>query len=544
MAMTETRPETLPVSADAEAPTGLSTPSALERLLGTGDHKVVGRIFMCVSLLAMAVDLALGALVSLQASQTDALLDANLITRLTMAHPVGLVLCGAIPFFLGLAIYLVPLQVGSPTIAFPRAAAMSLWSWVLGTVLSAVAVAANGSYGGESLKMSRLGHVSVGLLLASLIVGSICVATTVLSHRAAGMSLDRVPFFSFSMLVSSVIWVLSLPVLLAVVVLYQIQRPSAATLASVAFPAMEWFFHQPTVFMFALPVLGIFLDIASSASSERVSGYGIAQAAIGAAGLLSFGAWAQSALARDTAIFGIGAIAFALPVVVVLGAGLDTLRRGSGKPTPALVAAGSSIVLLLVAAVTGAVGAVLTLGDGNLSEFATGGFAAAALGEATNLGAGIAVGQFYLVVAAGLVGGLAALAHWSSRIWSNPVAGTTAGPIALVGMLGGLLFGLPHVVLGFALPNPDVARTIALVAAIGGFLAGTAAFAGHGAATLSSLEPGSPEDVETEGTAELQGGTLEWLTASPAPQGNFSEPLAVVSSPYPLFDGPEEGDSK
>ena len=128
MAMTETRPETGATAATASEQAG---PGGLEILVGSGDHRTTGVVFIGFSLLFLVISFIVRALVGI-----DVLTDNGVLggfgTLSNLSSQVGLVLLGVVPLILGLAIYVVPMQVGSPAIAFPRAVTLSLWTWVLG----------------------------------------------------------------------------------------------------------------------------------------------------------------------------------------------------------------------------------------------------------------------------------------------------------------------------------------------------------------------------------------------------------------------------
>ena len=525
MALTETRPEQAVIDPTAERP----PQTAIERVLGSGDHKTIGRVFIGASLLFLAVDLVVAALSNLDTATGD-LFDAGLAVRFGLNHPLSLLFGGALPLLLGLAIYVVPLQVGSPTVAFPRAAAMSLWGWLFGVVLFSVAFAADGAYGGSDLDLARLGHVSVGLMAVALLVGTMCVMVTVVSHRVAGMTLSRVPFFAYSMLVAGTVWMLTLPALLANLTIWHIRHPGTADLAGEGYASFGWIFHQPASFMIAIPVLGILADVASAASGSRQGMYGSIQAMIGFFGLLSFGAWAQVEASRETLVWAISGVLFAVPVLAVLGGSVDTLRRGKVAVSGGLIAAFASAMLLLLASLTAAVAALNTATSTSLFALDAGSFA-----ETTP---GLSVGQFYLLIAVAATGGLAGLFHWGDRIVAGGLPGGAGKAIAPIALVGGGLFGIGQVVIGIAGPDESGVKLLGTVSAVGAVLLGLAALVAFAAFVGARL--GGRDAAEDDDPGEL-GGTLEWATASPPPAGNFETVPGPVESAYPLFDEREKG---
>lgn len=530
MALTETRPETAPVGAAADGAVAPRTQAtAAEKLLGSGDHKVIGRLFIGASLLYSTVFLVVAALTHFYAAGAG--LEASVMARFGLNHPIGLMFCGVMPLILGVAIYVVPLQVGAPTVSFPRAAAMSLWAWMLASDLFIVAMLVKGAYGGSSEDMTRLGHVSFGLLIVSLLVGVISVMATVMSGRTAGMTLDRVPFFSFSMLVTGALWLVTLPAALAAITLWHIRRPSPADLSAVpegAYSAFAWVFSQPAVYIVAIPVLGVLLDVAGALSGQRQKSYGVLQSMIVAFGALSFGAFAVKPDARETLVWVAGAILVALPVLGVFGGALDNLRRGAFKMSAGLAFAILSVLVLLVGVLAGVVRAVSTFGDGNWFEIAVGGVGIE--------GAGLAVGQFYLVMAAGLMAGLAGTFHWGSRIFAGGLPKAAGMGLAPLALLGGLAFGAGQLIVGLARPDADGVEPLMLVSGIGAVVVALVAFGALGAVASAAFGLGGTGTADESDDSTPDGGTLEWLTASPPVDGNFSEPIATVETPYPVLD--------
>jgi heme/copper-type cytochrome/quinol oxidase subunit 1 len=135
MALTETRPDTtvtVPVEEHVNPwDTGEEYPS-LARIIGSGDHKTLGRLYIGLALVFGLVAWVLQTL-----SAVDGIEDADLIPEDTVFQiytlgKLSLVFLAGVPLLIGLATYVVPLQVGSRTVAFPRAAAAAFWTWVLG----------------------------------------------------------------------------------------------------------------------------------------------------------------------------------------------------------------------------------------------------------------------------------------------------------------------------------------------------------------------------------------------------------------------------
>ena len=202
MAVTDT---TLPQQAAAGSvvsESAPSTPGELEELIGTADHTSLGRLYIGFSLLLLAVALAIRLVIGVDLA-TDNGIFGSYLAMIDPSATIALVFLGVMPALLGLAMVIVPLQVGSPAIAFPRAAALSLWAWLVGAGIFITSIALDGGVGGGDYDAAVLGNISLAVMMASLALGATCVATTVVTHRPAGMGLARVPLFAWSMLVAA-----------------------------------------------------------------------------------------------------------------------------------------------------------------------------------------------------------------------------------------------------------------------------------------------------------------------------------------------------
>ena len=121
MALTDTRPDT---GTDASvAPSVVPSPLTI---FGTGDHKAIGIAYVLAGAVFGVAGLIAAALASLHEIGSRSFLSASVGDQLSQVSAIGLILLVIVPMFLGLGTYLVPLQVGASTVAFPRAAAAAM----------------------------------------------------------------------------------------------------------------------------------------------------------------------------------------------------------------------------------------------------------------------------------------------------------------------------------------------------------------------------------------------------------------------------------
>lgn len=512
MALTDTRPST---EQDAPVDDARVAPSPVEELIGSGDHLLIGRLYLGFSLLFLALA-ALGAtLGGIDNLTEDGLL--GLPDALVSSSLTAMVLMGVLPLLVGLGIYVVPLQVGSPAVAFPRAAALSLWGWIVSAGIFAVGVALDGGVVGFDTDGARLSSVSMATMMASLSLGMVCVATTVLSHRPLGMGLSKVPFFAWSMLVAAPLWIVTFGSAIAHVALGQVADADAPALAVAFEGGIDWFLRAPSAYMFAIPVLGIAADVAAKNVGRRIKAYGLVQGLIGAYAVLSFGVWTQVPGALQNFIWIGWVLLAALPVLGLLGALADNLRHGRPTVSAALIGSLVAFLLILGGVLAAALQGLDTAGSGTLFGFDSRGFEAS---------------QGYFLMGAALVGGLAGLAHWSRRIFSAPSPEAQGKGAVTAALLGAGLLATVQMVEGLAGANDQsvTAEVMAGLIAVGAGLVLLAALGGLGM-TLSAAKAGASAPDSDDDT----GMTLEWGAAG-APVAGVERELEYVNSPYPLSD--------
>lgn len=516
MALTETRPETdggVAVAPERPAPT------QLERLIGTGDHLSNGRVLVGFALFFLAVSAAGLAIAGLDRITADGALG-GVSDVLWPSSLVGLVLMGVMPLLLGLAVVVVPLQLGSPSIAFPRAVALGLWTWLIGALLFITSVALDGGIGGEDADAARFGNLALGVMMAALALLAVCVATTVFSQRPVGMGLARVPFFSWSMLVAAPIWIMTMGATAAHVFVGHISRADAAGLAENFVTGSGWFLRAPAVHMLAIPVLGIAADAVGHATGRRLAPYGALQGAIAAFGVLSFGAWAQTAASVETIVWIAFSVLAALPALALLGGLADALRRGRVPALASMVGGLLAVLLVLGSVLSAAVQALDSAGSDTLWSLNT-----AFLGDAQTL----------FVVAAATLGGLAGMFLWSERMFgATPAEGAAKGAATAV-LAGGAVLGTILLIQGIAAGDGREGIPEGLlngIVAAGALLLVLGALAGL-AASLGAARTGY--DVEPSDAEPGTGGTLEWSAVGLA-RAERDATDVVVSSPYPLSD--------
>jgi heme/copper-type cytochrome/quinol oxidase subunit 1 len=531
-----------PAAAPARSVSG-TVPAAdtagLYRVVTTGDHKVIGRMYVAFAALFFVAAAALGVVNGIEKADTESLDVFNDITSYFQAFwalRLGLVLLVALPLFVGLATAIVPLQVGSPSIVFPRAAAAAFWTWLVGSGMLIASFATDGGLGELADGATRpdavaLTLVSLGLIIVALCLASICIATTVIAARTTGMTLRRVPLFSWSMLVACSVWLASLPILFANVVLAYVDYRNGQLqygLPAAMNQSFQWAFWQPQVYAYAIPVLGIMGEIVPVAARVRQRSHDVLLVGIALFGFFSFGAWAQVPDIQDNFLYPAAGFAVLVPLLIVLGAWGDSLRQGrpgAKGPLGSLMLLAVAVLMLLAGAASGAL---------------------RVLDPLDLLGTSATDGVFTLAVLAGIAGGIGGTVYWSSKLTGRAFSEGAARTLALPLLAGIALAGITDVISGFLDqpaglvegPVEDGVQLLNILSLVGMALVALAALGFL--AGFAKVLVGGPRYAANN---PWQGHTLEWATVSPPPTGNFSEAIPLVRSERPLLDPVPEADN-
>lgn len=535
MAVTETPPETVDAAASSDVSSTPSRPTGLAAVLGSGDHKVIGRLYIATSLILGSVVVALGEGFAVEAVKPKTLdiFNADTAYQLFTLARVGAIFLLAFPMVIGIALVVVPLQVGARSVAFPRAAAASYWGWLLGSGLMLGSYAMNGGPGGGSTSGVNLWIASMGLIVLSILLAAVCLATTVFALRAPGLYLSRIPMFAWSVLVASLLWLFTLPVLFGLLVLMYVDHRHAGGIfigsPAALYPSLAWIFRNPQIYVIAIPVLGFVVDVLATVSGARVKLRGIAQASVALFGIVSFGAFlvVPTKDALESPMVVIMSLVAVLPALAIAAVCADLFRIGSFKLRAGVVYAISAYLILLLAVAAGAIGSIPGVLDVPAGATLSDNIFFLGVGHAALLAAVIAS-----------LGGV----HWWATKVGRQAASEGLGMLApLVLLLGAAVTVIPDLVSGVTGKGLELNGDF--TGGIGGLNAVVAG--GIGIVALGVLLAAisfipllrKADDVPAD---PWDGSTLEWLAPSPPPLGNFVDDLAVVTSAEPLIDLREE----
>lgn len=498
--------------------------------VNTADHKRIGRMYIVAALVFLVVGGVVGGVLNAQSSATSA---AHF--RLSDLHSTVTAVLALAPLWVGIATYVVPLQIGAARLAFPRLQLFAFWAYVLGGILHLASYLGDGPRV-VGLSVSHLMVVTgakgnTDLWITSLIVVAIAgvlaavnLVATVLLLRTDGLTLGRTPFFSWATLVSGTGTLVATPVFIAGLLLLFLDQHfggapffGAGTVGTqVIWQHTLWLSGRPDLYLLLVPGLGAASDMIVSAAGRPLPDDNAARGLIAAVAVLSFGAWGAgtkvaSALVLPT--YSIATAAVAIPVGALVLLWLDTLRR-AGRPR-------AGVELAFVG------GAVVSL--------AGAGLAAVVAGIKNVDGSAWSTGQLHLVAfVPPLLLAVGALHYWSPKLFGRALGAAAGGGQALLILGGSAIFALGEYIAGYK--HADRFQTMngwtsLAIAEVGGVIVGLGVLAVLASVAARSRVSAPAPASDDDG----RGMTLEWAAPSPPPAYNF-DTIPEVRSSTPLAD--------
>jgi cytochrome c oxidase subunit 1 len=335
--------------------------------LTTVDHKRIAIMYGASGLLFFFLGGFEAVLIRLQlAAPGQKLYSADLYNQLFTMHGVTMVFLVAIPLGAAFMNYLMPLQIGARDVAFPRLNAFSFWAFLGGGImLNTSWLLGGGPDGGWFAYAPNTGVVfspshgmdfyAIGLQITGIasLVGAINLVVTVLNLRAPGMTLMKMPVFTWMALVTQLLLVFAMPVISVALFLLTFDRLFDANFFNVAEGAdpllwehLFWIFGHPEVYILILPAFGVVSEIIPVFSRKPIFGYPFMVFSGIAIGFMGWGVWAHHMFASgmgplSVAAFAMSTMFIAVPTGVKILNWLATMWGGKLRfTTPMLFAIG------------------------------------------------------------------------------------------------------------------------------------------------------------------------------------------------------------
>jgi cytochrome c oxidase subunit 1 len=462
-------------------------------------------------------------------------------------HGANMMFLFAVPVMEAMAVYLVPLMVGTRNIAFPRLNAFSYWMFLAGGTLLWVAFAldmgpdvgwfAYVPLSGPQYAAGKRADIWAQMITfteVSALAVAVEIVVTVFKQRAPGMSLDRIPLFVWSMLVTSFIIIMAMPAIMIASTCLIMDRLIGTHFFNPAeggdvllWQHLFWFFGHPEVYIIFLPAVGMVSTMVATFARRPVFGYLALVMALIATAILAFGLWVHhmfvTGLPRlGESFFTASSMAIAVPAGIQIFCWLATLW--DGRPvfkTPLLFVIGF-IVTFVVGGLTGVMVASVPF-DTQVHDtyFVVAHFHYVLIGGAVFPLLGAVYYWFPKMTGRMMSERLGKWAFWLIVIGFN----LTFFPMHILG-----LQGMPRRVYTYQPDMPwyglNMFVSLSAIILVAGFL--VFFIDAIRSARRGAIAPDNPWDAPT----------LEWSTASPPPSFNFAR-MPVVSGANPLWEQPE-----
>ncbi len=511
------------------------------------DHKSIGRRYLVTAFGFFLIAGVLAALMRLQLSRPDnTFLGPDLYNQIFTTHGTTMMFLFAVPVMQGLGIYFVPLMVGARSIAFPRLVAYSYWMFLFGGIFLYVSFLLNAgpdvgwfSYPplAESLYTpSKRADVWAQLItfteVASLAV-AVALITTALKLRAPGMTLNRVPIFVWSQVVTSFMVLFAMPAVMVASTSLILDRLVGTHFFDVEhggdallWQHLFWFFGHPEVYIIFIPGTGLVSTMVTTFSRRHMFGYLAVVLSLIATAFMGFGLWVHHMFATGLpqlgeSFFTAASIMIAIPTGTQIFCWIATMWSGRVTvKTPMLWILGF-FAIFVAGGLTGVMLAAVPLNIQVHDTF-------------------FVVAHFHYVLIGGAVFPLfAAFYYWFPKITGRLLSARLGAWVFGLLFTGFNLTFFPMHILGMhGMPR----RIYTYPAAMGwgslNLLASCGAVLMAGAVVLFLIDVARALTAGAEaGDNPWDAGTLEWATASPPPNSNFLD-LPTVAGREPLWDNP------
>ena len=519
-------------------------PSGILKWLTSTDHKVIGLSYTVTSVVMMIIGGAFAEIIRAQlVSPTSTLVSFSQYNELFTMHGSVMIYLFVGPFaFAGLANYLIPLQIGAPDMAFPRLNAMSYWLYLSGSIVMLSGfLTAGGAANFGWVGYAPLSNVAaspgtgadlwIGALLLtgfSAIFSGVNLVATIFYLRAPGMTLFRMPIFTWNMLVTGILILLAFPVLTAGLIMLYCDRHFGTHIYTVSgggvpllWQHIFWFWGHPEVYILALPFFGMVTEVFAVFSKKPIFGYkGMVFATLSIAAL-SLGVWAHHMFTTGAVLlpfFSIMSLLIAVPTGIKMFNWIGTMWGGKVHYSTSMLMAMGFLFTFLVGGITG-----IYLASPPLDFFMHDTY--------------FVVAHFHSVVMALVFGAFAGLYMWIPKMTGYMLHEKIGKAQFWFLFIGTQVFTIPLYIVGLhgmprrmaVYPNNPTWQTLNQWSSVGALLIGISMLL-FVANVLYSWKKPIPA-----GDNPWDAHTLEWFTSSPPPHHNFVS-LPPIHSERPVWD--------
>ncbi|MEH2919750.1 cytochrome o ubiquinol oxidase subunit I [Samsonia erythrinae] len=521
------------------------------------DHKKIGIMYIIVGLVMMLRGFADAIMMRgqqvLASAGHEGFLNAHHYDQIFTAHGVIMIFFVATPFVVGLMNLAVPLQIGARDVAFPFLNSLSFWLFVVGVILINISLgvgefAQTGwvaypplsgkeyspgvgvDYWIWSLQISGLGTTLTGVNFFA----------TILKMRAPGMTLMKMPVFTWTALCTNVLIIAAFPILTVTIALLTLDRYLGTHFFTndmggnmMMYINLIWAWGHPEVYILVLPVFGIYSEVVATFCKKRLFGYTSLVWATIAITVLSFIVWlhhffTMGSGANVNAFFGIATMIISIPTGVKIFNWLFTMYQGRIQSHSAMLWTTGFIITFSIGGMTGV---LLAVPGANF-----------VLHNSLFL-----IAHFHNVIIGGVVFGcFAGITYWFPKAFGFTLNETWGKRAFWFWIIGFFVAFMPLYVLGFMgmtrrlsqQINPEF-HPLLVVASIGAVLIGIGVLCQVVQFYVSIRDRHQNRDLTGD---PWDARTLEWSTSSPAPFYNFAT-VPHVNERDAFWEAKEKGEA-
>ncbi len=373
-------PEDREATALAELDRTWRPPSGIWGWIITVDHKKIAKRYVVTAFAWFLLGGINAALIRLQLSRPEnTLLGPDMYNQLFTTHGTAMMFLFAVPVMLAMALYLVPLMVGTREVAFPRLNAFGYWVFLIGGLLLFIALFINTGpdagwfayvpLSGPEYSPGKRTDVWAQLVTfteIAALVAAVEIITTVFKLRAPGMSLNRIPLYVWSVLVVSFMILFAMPaVAMASTMMLAMDRLVATHFFNQAeggdpllWQHMFWFFGHPEVYIMFIPGLGFVSSIIETFTKRPIFGYPVMVLSLFITGFVAVGLWVHHLFATPIpqlgrAFFTAASVLIAIPTGAQIFCWIATIWAGRPRFTTSMLFAIGFIVVFTIGGLTG-----------------------------------------------------------------------------------------------------------------------------------------------------------------------------------------------
>jgi cytochrome c oxidase subunit 1 len=349
--------------------------------LMTTDHKSIGRRYITTAFIHLLGAGILAMLMRIQLAFPDLqVMSPDTYNQVFTMHGTVMMFLFAVPMVEGMMIYLVPLMVGSRTIAFPRLNAFSYWVYLFGGIFIWVGFLVNsgpdagwfaypplsGPEFGAGKRVDIYAQMITFTEVAGLAV-AVEIVVTILKQRAPGMTLWRMPVFVWASLVTSIMIIWSMPAIVTTSSYLILDRLVGTHFFNQAeggdpllWQHLFWYFAHPEVYIIFLPSVGLASHVVENFSRRKMFGYPAIVLSLISQGVLSFGLWVHHMYATNlprvgSSFFAASSISIAIPSGTFLFCWRATIATGRVKMALPMLWVVSFFILFMIGGLSGVV---------------------------------------------------------------------------------------------------------------------------------------------------------------------------------------------